>query len=81
MLPATAFGPIPPQPPAPFPGMPVWTPGDGDDIVDVWRPSLRDTHLPVLVWIYGGSYTGGGRADGAGVGRFRGHGRILDGRP
>lgn len=59
--PATAFGPIPPQPDPPFPGMPTWTDGDGDDIltVNVWRPDPRETGLPVLLWIYGGSYTYG----------------------
>jgi para-nitrobenzyl esterase len=58
---ATAFGPIPPQPDTPFPGIPTWRPGDGDDIltVNVARPEQPDTGLPVLVWIYGGSYTNG----------------------
>jgi para-nitrobenzyl esterase len=59
--PATAFGPIPPQPDTSFPGISTWRPGDGDDIltVNVWRPEQPGTGRPVLGWISGGSYTNG----------------------
>ena len=58
---ATAFGPIPPQPGTMIPGAPVWSPGDGEDVltVNVWRPAGGGTGLPVLVWVYGGAYTNG----------------------
>jgi para-nitrobenzyl esterase len=58
---AAGFGPIPPQPATPLPGMPSWSPQDGEDIltVNVWVPEERGTGMPVLVWIYGGAYTTG----------------------
>ncbi|NJC86848.1 carboxylesterase family protein [Planosporangium mesophilum] len=61
VLDAVDFGPIPPQPTMALPGMPTWTPDDGDDIltVNVWVPEQSHTGLPVLVWIYGGAYTSG----------------------
>lgn len=57
----TTFGPIPPQPQRGLPGMPVWSPDDGADILtlNVYTPDSGGTALPVLVWIYGGAYTSG----------------------
>lgn len=60
--PATAFGPIAPQPP-PTPGMSV--PGDpveqSEDCLslNVWTPAPDEGRRPVMVWVHGGGFTSG----------------------
>ncbi len=58
---ASAFGPICPQ--IPLPGS-VQLPQSEDCLtLNVWTPAAtRGAKLPVMVWIYGGSFTRGGSA-------------------
>ncbi|MFC5181229.1 carboxylesterase/lipase family protein [Actinomadura harenae] len=58
---ATAFGPSPPQAPAP----PVPEGADPDDYlrINVWTPDPDASGLPVIVYFHGGGYVTGSSAD------------------
>lgn len=61
---ATAFGPSPPQAPAPsLPPNPA--DADPDDFLrlNVWTPDPDATGLPVIAWVHGGGYVAGTSSD------------------
>jgi para-nitrobenzyl esterase len=60
---ADAFGPgcIQPEPPASSPGR-GGTYSEDCLYLNVWRPAEAKGPLPVMVWIYGGGFTGGSAA-------------------
>jgi para-nitrobenzyl esterase len=75
----TAYGPMPPQPTVA--AIPIQLPEQDEDClsVNVWTPSCDDgAGRPVMVWLYGGGFVGGGAAmpwtDGA---RLAGAGDVV----
>ncbi|HEU5129101.1 MAG TPA: carboxylesterase family protein [Glycomyces sp.] len=58
---AAGHGPTPPQPPVPGPLGAFYPAVPGPDYLNlnVWTPDPGAARLPVMVWLYGGGFTGG----------------------